>query len=114
MAINANTCGILAVGLGIAGVVAYVAYSNVERTTIHDKEIPGATFNEYVDVCTMREFFRPEDVTENQVLGFTPHRYPIQIGGNINTLVHHGLSPLKKKAPMDNKWITRPPAEVMW
>jgi hypothetical protein len=113
MAINNGQCLVI-VGLGIATIIAYCAYSAVDNPTMPQEEFAMASLNESLDACTEHEFFRAHQLTENQQLGFTPHRYPTITGGNVTSLIHHGLSPLRKPAPEDAKWITRPPAEVMW
>ena len=41
---------------------------------------------------------------------YTPHRYPAVAGGNISTVIHHGLVPACcNRAPADNDWRLNPP-----
>lgn len=99
---------------GAAVVVLYAAYSAVDRKRMPRQEIATVSFNAALDPCTEEEFFRPHHATENQQLQYTPHRYPNVTGGNISTVIHYGFSQLRRPAPQDAKWITRPPAEVQF
>lgn len=103
----------IVIGAGIVALLIYAARGNTDRPMMKQTEMPLA-HNTDLDRCTEQEFFRPYHATENQQLGFTPHRYPSTTGGNISTLIHFGMSQLRLPAPQDNMWITRPPAEVMW
>lgn len=42
---------------------------------------------------------------------YVRHRYPVITGTNVNTLIHHGYSPLMVPSPRDYDWFTRPPAD---
>jgi len=104
----------LVVALAAVGLLWYIAYQEVDKPTMPQTETSLTGFNASLDACTAHEFFRPETVTLNQELVFTPHRYPNVTGGNISTLIHQGFSALRLPAPQDNKWITCPPGEVMY
>ena len=40
----------------------------------------------------------------------TPHRYPVVPGGNISTVMHHGIvEACVNRAPADNDWRLNPP-----
>lgn len=60
-------------------------------------------------------YFHPEGPLPlnppNQQYTNTKQRYPTVTGTNINTLIHHGYSPLMVPTPRDYSWIVNPPAD---
>lgn len=42
---------------------------------------------------------------------YLQHRYPTITGTNVNTLIHHGYSPLMVPSSRDYDWFTRPPGD---
>jgi hypothetical protein len=112
MAISKNEVGLLVVGLAIAVVFGYVAFLNVEVETYPDTEIAiRSGINQPVSMAP-HEFVTPGNSISPVI--YMPHRYPNVSGGNITALIHHGMEPLRKRAPSDSKWIECPPAEVMY
>jgi hypothetical protein len=59
-------------------------------------------------------YFHPAHCVPGQTQIYTAHKYPAVTGGNISTLIHHGMDRLSKPAPQDDDWLKRPPAEVMF
>lgn len=112
MATSNTVIGLGVIGLALAVLCGYMAHLSVDVETYPDVEVAaGASLNTPVTMAP-HEF-----VTDNNSIvpqNYTPHRYPSVSGGNITALIHHGLSPLRKRAPSDAKWIECPPANVMW
>lgn len=40
------------------------------------------------------------------------HSYPVVVGGNISTLIHRGLDPMRRGS-VDNEWRVDPPSEAV-
>jgi hypothetical protein len=114
MAMDKNTIPLVVVGVGLVALFGYFAYLSVDIKTYPDVEIAanGGIGGRPEPSYMPSEYMSPE----NHIVPVVnlPHRYPNVSGGNITCLIHHGLSPLKMSKGMDQKWITRPPAEVMW
>jgi hypothetical protein len=116
MNISKNEGILLFAGVAVVGILWYLAYDKVENKVAPKQEVMvSGGFSAALDKCTVDEFFTPGHLgSENIQLQFTPHRYPNVTGGNISTLIHLGMSQLRLPAPQDDKWITRPPAEIQW
>jgi hypothetical protein len=114
MAISRDMVGGIAIAAAVVGFICYQAWNNTDKTSYPDQQIGLTGFNAEVDSCTAEEFFRPHNVVANQGVAYTRHRYPTVTGGNISSLIHHGLDQLRQPAPADDKWITRPPENAMW
>jgi|HubBroStandDraft_2_1064218.scaffolds.fasta_scaffold10460_9 hypothetical protein len=115
MAINKDIIPFAVVGIAAAALFGYYAHLSVDVETYPDVEIAaGGGFDHGAPIGNMApsEYSRPA----NSLVPVTTmrHRYPTNPGGNITCLIHHGLSPLRQSKGMDQRWITRPPAEVMW
>ena len=112
MAISKNELGLVIVGLAIAVVFGYVAFLSVDVQTYPDIEIAGSARLNAPMAMAPHEFV----TSANSLVPMVnmPHRYPNVSGGNITALIHHGMEPLRKRAPSDSKWIECPPAEVMF
>lgn len=114
MPVDSKTLGYLAVGLSTAVLLGYIGYNVNQSGMQPPKEFADASLNEQLDFLTQDNFFHPHDCVNDQNMVFTRHRYPNVSGGNISTLIHHGMSALNKPAPQDSGWMERPPGEVMW
>jgi hypothetical protein len=115
MVISKDYVPFMVVGVAAAALMGYFAYLqlNVEDQTYPDVEIAvGGGFNHPILPNVNTEYSTPENSLCQVVT--LPHRYPQVSGGNITALIHHGWSPLRMSKGMDSRWITRPPAEVMW
>jgi hypothetical protein len=114
MAINNRTLEFAVVGIALAVLLGYFAFLSVDVQTYPDVEIAatGGFANGTPVGMKPSEYSTPENSLVPVVN--LPHRYPTVPGGNVTCLIHHGLSPLRMSKGMDQKWITRPPAEVMW
>jgi hypothetical protein len=114
--------GYIAVGAAGVLLIAYFAHLSVpeEGKTQPRYDYPGeivmaglsAEAMEVID--TGDHYFHPNMCHANQGLIFLPHRYPTISGANITTLIHRGLTPLRRQAPQDADWIFAPPGENMW
>jgi hypothetical protein len=105
-----NLVPFVVTGAALVVLLGYFAYLSVDVKTYPDVEIASA-----IDIGPA--FMPSEHMTpENSLVPMVnlPHRYPTASGSNITCLIHHGLSPLRMSKGMDQRWITRPPAEVMW
>jgi hypothetical protein len=114
MAINKDYIPFIVTGVAAAMLLGYFAYLNVDIKTYPDVEIAA---NGGIGGQSLPHFGPTEHLdAENSLVPVVnlPHRYPNVSGGNITCLIHHGLSPLRMSKGMDQKWITRPPSEVMW
>lgn len=110
---NEITCYVIAGG--VIALLAYWAYCETDRPMAQHVEIAATSgISNTLMGMQEEEHFKAYLATENQQLGYTPHRYPNVTGGNISTLIHYGFSQLRLPSPMDDSWRTRPPAEVMW
>jgi hypothetical protein len=45
---------------------------------------------------------------------YTPHRFPVVVGGEITAAIHRGFSPMRVPNVADAQWIIAPPSEVMF
>jgi hypothetical protein len=43
---------------------------------------------------------------------YTPHRYPFQVGGEVTTMIHFGITQAAVPLTSESVWITAPPSEV--
>lgn len=112
MAISKGEVAIVVVGLSVAVLMGYFATASVDVQTYPDVELSvGGGLDKPVGMQN-HEFVTPGNSLVPVV--YTPHRYPNVSGSNITALVHHGFTPLRKRAPSDSKWIECPPAEVMF
>lgn len=118
MPLNEKQLGMLLVGAAVVGVLAYIAHneSNAETAPRYDSPLAavGVSASVIDRLDTGDHYFHPNYCVPGQTQIYTPHRYPVVSGGNISTLIHHGMDRLAVDAPQDNEWIKRPPAEVMW
>jgi hypothetical protein len=114
MAINRDIVPFVVAGVAAAAFLGYFAYLNVDIKTEPDIEIAanGGVGGKTEPMFMPSEHMKPENSLVDVVN--LPHRYPNVSGGNITCLIHKGFSPLKQSKGMDQRWITRPPAEVMW
>lgn len=112
MAINNNTLGFIIGGGALALLLGYCAYLSVDIKTYPDVEIAAASGFAANPGFHSTEYSSPQNSLCD--VKNMPHRYPTVSGGNITALIHHGLSPLRQSKGMDQRWITRPPGEVMW
>jgi hypothetical protein len=115
MAINKDFIPFAVAAGGLVLLLGYYAFLSVDVQTYPDIEIvAGGGFAHGAPMGNMQpsEYSTPP----NSLIPVKnmPHRYPTVPGSNITCLIHHGLSPLRMSKGMDQKWITRPPAEVMW
>lgn len=111
MAIN-KYAGFAIVGLSLVVVLGYFAYTRVDTQTYPDFEIEARA-----GLSTPTGSYPHEFVGQSNSLVplvNMPHRYPNVVGGNVTALIHHGMAPLRKRAPRDAMWIECPPAEVMY
>jgi hypothetical protein len=102
------------VGIAAAALFGYFAHLSVDVQTYPDVEIAAGGGFEHGTPLGMHETEYSTDKNSIVPTVKMPHRYPNVSGGNITCLIHHGLSPLRMSKGMDQRWITRPPAEVMW
>lgn len=111
MATNETLIGLGVIGLSVAILCGYMAHIGVDVETYPDVELSARAGLDHV--CTgPHEYLHPGGhITP---VTATPHRYPNSSGGNITALIHHGMTPLSKRAPHDSKWIENPPANVDW
>jgi hypothetical protein len=112
MAINNNMLGFAIVGGAVVILLGYMAYLQVDIKTYPDVEIAAAGGLGNDPGFGDHNYSTPENSLCDVIN--LPHRYPTVSGGNITSLIHHGLSPLRQSKGMDQRWITRPPGEVMW
>jgi hypothetical protein len=101
-------------GIALAALFGYFAHLSVDVETYPDIEVSAGGGFAHGTPIGMSE--REYSSAENSLVPVVnlPHRYPTVPGSNITCLIHHGLSPLRQSKGMDQRWITRPPAEVMW
>jgi hypothetical protein len=112
MAISKNEISFAIVGLALVVVLGYAAFVSVNVETYPDTEIAiRSGINQPFGMATHEFVSAGNSLTP--VVNM-PHRYPNVTGQNITALIHHGMEPLRKRAPRDSKWIECPPAEVMW
>lgn len=118
MPLNDKELGTLLVGAAVVIVLAYIAHneSDDKGQQRYQGELATAGLSGVVidNLDTGVHYFHPNYCVPGQTQIFTAHRYPTISGGNITTLIHHGMDPLKRRAPQDDDWRIRPPAEVMW
>lgn len=122
MQVNEKDLALLAVGVAFSVVLFYMARGESDTGQPRyegDSDTGIATgFNvidTYIDrLDTGDHYFAPAYCVPGQTQIFTAHRYPAVSGGNISALIHQGMSALRRPAPQDDDWRTRPPAEVMW
>ena len=114
MAINKDYVPFVVAGVGLALLLGYFATLSVNVQTYPDVEITAGGGFAHGNAINMHE--TEYSTPENSLVPVVnlPHRYPIVPGGNITCLIHHGLSPLRMSKGMDQRWITRPPADQMW
>lgn len=110
---------LLAVGVAVVVVLIYIAHneSNDKGQPRYENTVVTAGMNAMLPIDrldTGDHYFHPNYCVPGQTQIFLPHRYPSVSGGNISTLIHHGMDRLARRAPQDSDWIERPPAEVMW
>lgn len=112
MVISKNEIGFVVVGLAVAIVFGYMAYASVDIQSYPDIEVAATARLDAPIGMSDEEYVKPGNSRVPVI--YMPHRYPNVSGGNISALIHHGMSPLRKHAPRDSKWIECPPAEVMY
>jgi hypothetical protein len=112
MAISKNMIAFGIAGLGLVVLFGYLAHASVDVQTFPDVEVAArAGFG--APLAMAPHEYVPQSNT-NVPLVNTPHRYPNTTGDNISALIHHGMDPLRMRAPRDSRWIECPPAEVMY
>jgi hypothetical protein len=112
MAISKNEIGFVIVGLAVVTLLGYVAFIRVNVETYPDIEIAARSgISEPIGMAP-HEFVSAKNSLVPMVN--MPHRYPNVSGGNLTVLINQGMTPLRKRAPADSKWIECPPAEVMF
>jgi hypothetical protein len=112
MATNNNLIGLGIIGVILAGVCGYIAHISVNVETYPDVEIAAKAG--LTPSLSMGPHGYMHQTGSLVPLITLPHRYPNRSGNNITALIHHGMSPLSKRAPSDSKWIECPPSNVMW
>lgn len=112
MATSKNMIVVGVVGLGLVALFGYLAYVNVDVQTFPDVEVAARAGFDGTLAMGPREYITQSNSLVPLVN--TPHRYPNTTGDNISALIHHGMDPLRKRAPRDSRWIECPPAEVMY
>lgn len=95
------------------GVLCYAIY-DTSGDNYAPVETPLVSMAAQVDELIVDGLFHPMLAVPGQQQIMLPHRYPNVSGGNISSLIHHGMSQLCKPAPQDTAWIERPPGEVAW
>jgi len=114
MAINKDYIPIIVTGAAAAILLGYFAYLNVDVKTYPDVEIAaGAGLAAPMFGNSLKGEFSTAENSLCPVVNL-PHRYPNVSGGNITAIIHRGWSPLRMSKGMDQRWITKPPAEAMW
>lgn len=63
---------------------------------------------------TGAHYFHPLMCVPGQDVVFTQHKYPLQSGVNATVLINSGFDALRRPAPQDDDWRTRPPGEVQF
>jgi hypothetical protein len=123
MQVDARDLGLITVGVGLVLLIAYVGNDQTQKTgQPRYSSSAGQGLTTGLDVIdkavdsldTGDHYFHPVFCVPGQTQIFTKHKYPEVSGGNISTLIHQGMDALRKPAPQDNDWITRPPAEVQF
>jgi hypothetical protein len=120
MHLDGKAIGVIAVGAAAIMVLVYNARSQTNNgqsryETASGGEAPSGLNVYAIDALdTGLHYFHPAYCVPGQTQIFTQHKYPIVSGGNVSTLIHHGMDALRRPAPQDDDWRTRPPAEVMW
>lgn len=112
MATSDTAMGLGIIGVGVVILLGYLAYLSVDVETYPDVEISAGAGLDAPSGMNSNEFVSSSNSLVSVVN--LPHRYPTVTGGNITSLIHHGLEPLRKRAPRDSRWIECPPAEVMY
>jgi hypothetical protein len=119
MAFNERDIGLLAAGAAFTVLVLFVAWNETDTgqpryaETFSGNDNPNlATVLDRLD--TGDHYFHVNHCVPGQGQVFTPHRYPHISGANITALIHGGFDSMRKAAPQDDDWRTRPPGEVMW
>jgi hypothetical protein len=109
---------LIAVGLGALVVIGYAARIKTDTGQPRYESSLGADlttgFNVVDRLDTGDHYFHPSYCVPGQTQIWTQHKYPTVSGGNVSTLIHQGMSALRRSAPQDDDWRTGPPAEVMW
>ena len=112
MATNKNMIVVGVVGLGLVALFGYLAYVNVDVQTFPDVEIGARAGLGAPLAMAPHEYVTSANSLVPMVN--SPHRYPNTSGANVTALIHHGMDPMRKRAPRDSRWIECPPAEVMY
>jgi hypothetical protein len=108
----------ITVGAAFIGLIVLVAHKRTENTgqPRYQNAAPEVGLNVMAvdSLDTGDHYFHPNYCVPGQTQIWTAHRYPAVSGGNISTLIHHGMDRLKVPAPQDDDWIKNSPAEVMF
>jgi hypothetical protein len=118
MQVDHKSLGVAVVGLSFIGLLVLMARQRTDNTgqpRYQDDASLASLSPMAIDALdTGAHYFHPNFCVPGQTQIWTQHRYPAVSGGNVSTLIHHGMSALRRPAPQDSDWIERPPAEVMF
>lgn len=116
--LDSRDLGLLAVGGVTLALIVMVARQRTStgqpRYSVDEAAMAGLGVTAIDSLDTGDHYFHPAYCVPGQTQIFTQHRYPAVSGGNISTMIHHGMDRLKCPAPQDDDWIKRPPGEVMF
>lgn len=119
MPLNDRDIGIVAAGVAIVAVIAWIAHNEAGGNTPSPVETADTNLNPNLGFVldaldTGDHYFHPAYCHGNQDLIFLPHRYPHVPGANMSAVIHHGLDALRMPAPTDDSWRVGAPAELAW
>jgi hypothetical protein len=116
--LDSKDFGLIAIGAAFVGVLILIARQRTNtgqpRYQVSEAGMASLSVMAIDSLDTGSHYFHPNFCVPGQTQIWTAHRYPAVSGGNVSTLIHHGMDRLSVPAPQDDDWIKRPPAEVMF
>lgn len=122
--VDRNTAALGIIAVGAIGIMVYLAQSSAGASLAGVPQFEteaqfsglntdvGARVNvsSPLDISAATHFYVGGYNCPGQTLVPPRHRYPLTCGGNVTSVINHGMSQLSQGSP-DNSWRVQPPSE---